>query len=276
MLKREDITLSFVTLERANFLAQSLNSVREFPNIIVFDNGTKNKSNKMLIKALAKKRKASLICSVSNDGLPRAWNQCIIQAKTDWVVLCPDDVVFRDGWFSDINEILKIRPNTKIIFGNNYDMIMIHKSIIPAIGWWEERYKQYPSSEDFDHCCRLTEIMGFAPYVMPGDHVQGPERRIRLSRKTTKDQYFSDANFTYWCTSEFSICEPLCHEIPHPKTCDYFERNPSQETGYDFHDRKWKVAEKGLLNIDGQYWERLLPDIDFYPEITEEYWEKYK
>jgi hypothetical protein len=277
-INKEDITVCFVTLERAAFLMQSLASLGPFPNIIVHDNGTKNKNNRMIILAQAMRYHA-IFHQSENEGLPKAWNQCIINSNTDWVVLCPDDIIFRNGWLEDVNKILAIRPNTKMIFGNNSDMTILHKSIIPTFGWLDERYKQYPSSEDYDLHCRLTEILGFSPYTMPGDHVQGPERQLRLTRKTTKDQFLAPNNFTYWCNSEFSEVAPLCEEIPHAKTADYFEKDPSQETGYDFHAKKWKVCDEhdpgALLNIDGQYWKRLMPDEDPHPEVTEEYRIKY-
>jgi glycosyltransferase involved in cell wall biosynthesis len=278
-LERYDITTGFVTLERSHFLARSLDSLG-FTQRIIYDNGTQNPVAKFQIKARAHTQAGKYIRSEKNEGLPKAWNQCIINAQTDWVILCPDDVIFRRDWIEDVNKILDHKPNTKIIFGNNYDMIMLHKSIIPVVGWLDERYKQYPSSEDYDFHLRLVEIIGFSPYTMPGDHVQGPEREKRLRRKTTREQYFSEKNFTYWCTSEFSIVPPLCTEIPHPKTANYFQRDPNQETGYDFHAKKWQVCEEGekgaLLNIDGQYWKRLIPDVDPYPEITEQYRRKYE
>jgi glycosyltransferase involved in cell wall biosynthesis len=280
MIRAKDITLAFVCLERHNLLQLSLKSVEGHPSILVCDNGSSNATNKNLIKAYAKKTGADYFRNETNEGLPKAWNLCTIISDTDWVALCPDDVIFRANWLESVNKILEIRPKTKIILGNNYNMILLHKSIIPVLGWWEERYKQYPSSEDYDFHLRLTELIGFSPYTMPGDHVVGSERQIRLSRKTIKEQYFDLKNFTYWCTSEFSVVPVLCDEIPQIRNCDYFKKNPNQETGYDFHNRKWRVCEPSddgaLLNIDGQYWKRLMPDFDPYPDTTEIYRKTYQ
>jgi len=277
----DEVTLAFVTLERPPFLAQSLASVaKDFKHVIVYDNGSQNVANRNLNRAWAQKHKCQYIHVEKNEGLPKAWNQCIIKAPTDWVVLCPDDVIFRPDWVSDC-QLLMERKETKIILGNNYDMIMLHKSVIPTFGWLEERYKQYPSSEDYDMHLRFAELIGFSPYTMPGDHVQGAERTIRMDRanKLTEKEYLSEKNFTAWCTSPFSKTEVLCTEIPHPKTANYFTKDPNQETGYDFHAKKWKVCYEGepgaLLNIDGQFWKRLLPDLNPYPEVTEEYRQRY-
>ena len=276
----ENTTLVFVCLERADFLAKSLASVKGAPNIVVVDNGTRNTHSKIKIKAAAMKAGARLVIMSENEGLPKAWNRGIIEAKTDWVALCPDDVVFREGWAESFKEICTAFA-PKVVLGNNYDMILLHKSLIPQFGWLEERYKQYPSSEDYDYHLRLTEAIGFSPYTMPGDHIQGKEREVRMQRaKLSEEQYLSKPNFTFWCTSPWSKFDVFCDEIPHLKVANYFEKNESEETGYDFHKKKWEVCDeandKALLNIDGQFWRRKMPDVDPYPKITEAYRKKYE
>ena len=279
-LTPKDITLAFVTLERPPFLAESLKSVEGFPNIIVYDNGSKNPANINLAKAWAKRFDCQFIRSETNDGLPKAWNRCIIESKTNWVVLCPDDIIFDPNWLSYVNQVLTERPQTLMLFGNISDIILLHKKVITKFGWLEERYQGGVSSEDYDLHLRLTEIFGFSPYTWPGDHIQGHEREIRIARKTTKEDYFKKHNFTYWCNSEFSSVPLLGKEIPHSKTNHWNAHvEPGNTPGYIFHDTKWKVCSKhdegALLNIDGQYWKRLIEDVDPYPKITQKYRNQY-
>jgi glycosyltransferase involved in cell wall biosynthesis len=277
-----NLTICFVTLERFDFLKRSVESVKGFDSIIIYDNGTRSKNKEYLIKATAKKNKATYIRSKTNDGLPKAWNQCIIESKTDWVCLCPDDFIFAADWKESLERILEIKPHVKFIAGNNYDCLILHKSLIPITGWLEERYQGGVSAEDYDFHLRLTEKIGFSPYVMPGDHVVGHEREVRLKRKITKEQFYDKRNFTYWCNSEFSEVGLLGEEIPHKKDDTWNKWVEKGNTpGYAFHDLKWELCTKqpaadGLLNIDGQFWRRIIEDIDPYPKITAEYKERYK
>lgn len=284
MISKSEMTLCFVTVDRPMFLKESLSSVAKFPNLIVYDNGSSS-SNINLTKAFSKKYNTSVIFCEKNEGLMKAWNQCIINSNTDWVCVCPDDIVFRKDWFDDFNKILTKRPQTKIVFGNNYDCIIIHKSIIPKIGWWDENYRQYPSSEDYGFHLNLTNILGYSPYCWPGDHIQGDERKRRLEVvNKNKINYLREDNFTYWCTYPDSLCDVFCKEIPHIKDgASYAKKDPNVETGQQYFDRIYEQCEEkdegSLLNIDCLYYrlrDRSGKTISNpYPEITKEYERKY-
>lgn len=258
-MNKNQITLCFVTLERASFLAQALNSVADMPNILVYDNGTESNLNKNLIKATALKNKARYIRTDKNEGLMRAWNKCIEESSTDWVACMPDDVVFREGWFKDLQDVLEERTWVKIVFGNNYDCIIVKKDAIKK-PFWNENYKQYPSMEDYDKHLELTEELGFSPYCWPGDHVRGNDRLKRLEvAEKAKNNYLSSDNFTFWFTYEGF--QPLCHEIPHPKNAAaYAKKDPKIETGQEYFNKVWQQCQENdpgaLLNIDCLWYRR--------------------
>jgi len=279
-MNKEDITIAFVSLERHVFLQQSIESVKDFPKLLIYDNGSTNYTSKLMLSAYSKKYKSSYIRNEKNEGLSKAWNQCIIKAKTEWVALCPDDVIFREDWFKDLNKILELRPWTKVVFGNNYDCIILHKSIIPVIGWLDENFKQYPSCEDYQLHLRLSKVLGYSPYCWPGDHIQGEERfkRLEIATEAAKN-YLREDNFTYWCTYQNSICKPLCYEIPHKKDgASYAKKNLNVETGEQYFLRNWEICNSNdfgaLLNIDCQFYKLKKEGKwanTFYPEIIEMY-----
>lgn len=270
MLTEKDITVCIVSLERPNFLHATLNSISSYlpENVIVYDNGTKQRLS--LVKAYAQKFKQfNWVFSDKNEGLAKAWNQGLLMAKTDWVALAPDDVFFRKDWIQDLNKVLTVRPGIIFVAGQHFDLPIMHKSMIEKIGYWEERYAGGVSAEDDDYYLRIVEKLGFSPQVYPGDHIQGAEREARMKLITTKETFNREDNWTYFCDSRWSIVPTLVNSIPHPVNHNWNNfLEKGNIPGIKFHHQKWSQchadSEGALLNKDGTFWKRILPEVNYY------------
>lgn len=265
-LTEKDITIFVSHLERPNLLVQTLNSIKDYcpENVIVYDNGTKQRLSQ--VKAFAQKFKQfEWVFADVNEGLSKAWNQGLLMAKTDWIALAPDDVIFREDWIEDLNMILGVRPGIIFVAGQHFDLPIFHRSMIEKVGYWEERYAGGVSAEDDDYYLRIVEKLGFSPQVWPGDHIQGPERERRLAVATTQQTFNRRDNWTYFCDSRWSIVPTLVNSIPHPinHNWDNFLKEGC-ENGITFHRKKWTPCapddKKALLAKDGTFWKRVLPD----------------
>lgn len=264
-LTEKDITIVVASLERPHFLVQTLNSIKDYcpENVIVYENGTKQKLNQ--IKAYAQKfKRFHWVMADTNMGLSYAWNQGLKLAKTDWIALAPDDVIFRPDWIDDFNKVLSVREGIIFVGGQHFDLPVMHRSILDRVGYWDERYAGGVDAQDDDYYLRMVEILGFSPQVWPGDHIQGPERQRRLKLATTEETFNRKDNWTYFCDSRWSIVPTLVNSIPHPVNHNWDEFLEREENGITFHHKKWNPCSpndpKALLAKDGTFWKRILPD----------------
>ncbi|MHA2366121.1 MAG: glycosyltransferase family 2 protein [Candidatus Hodarchaeales archaeon] len=269
-VKDKDITIQVVSLNRPTFLYKTLLSLGDFPgeNVIVYDNNTPPGNNLNLIKTFAKKfDKYQWIFSDKNSGCGGAWNYGLKYAKTDWVVQAPDDVIFRPDWLDIFNKILKVRKDIIFVAGAEYDLPIFHREMLYKVGLWDERCCKGVSAEDDDHYLRTVEALGFTPRVEIGDHIGGAERIEREKLVPSKEVFDREDNWTYFCDSRHSDFPPLAVEIPHSRG-DFWNNflTDGDKPGIGFFNKKWsrchKSDPKALLNKDGTFWKRELPEKD--------------
>jgi len=295
-----NITIVIVSYYRGHRLNRCLDTLKNVPNIIVWDNNTTGEELLKVKQAEQNHPNVKFIYSDENFGLTKAWNQGIIQSKTDWVLLTCDDMLFDQDWFEVLNNILKEKPHLEQIHLNAWNAVAFHKQTIVRIGWWDERYRYYPSMEDDDWYLRTVEDLGYSPYGTYAKHNNFPEFYLNNLKPylNKKEEWFNkEDNFTYYCNSEHSKYKVIGLSTITGQEEDAGSRNTFEGsfekkdnikekytlTGIEFHHRKWEhITDSTLLNKegmllgkDGKIWRRKEFDVDFYPEIRNEYAKKY-
>jgi glycosyltransferase involved in cell wall biosynthesis len=288
------ITIVIVSYYRGSRLNKCLDTLKNIPNIIVWDNNTTGEELEKVKLAEQNHPNVKFIYSNENVGLTKAWNQGIIQSETDWVLLTCDDMLFDEDWFDVLNNILDEKPHLEQIHLNAWNAVVFHKQTIVRMGWWDERYRYYPSMEDDDWYLRTVEELGYSPYGTYAKHFNFPKEYIKglqpyLNKK--EKLFHQQDNFTYYCTSEYSNHKVIGLSTITGQEDDAGSRNNSEGSmdkgnnlnGIEFHHMKWEpinnpymLEQEGiLLGKDGRIWKRNYPELDFYPEIRNEYAKKY-
>ena len=290
-----NLTIVIVSYYRGDRLRKCLDTLKLAPNIIVWDNNTTGDELKKIQSIEKDFPNVKFIYSEENVGLTKAWNQGIIQSQTDWVLLTCDDMLFDEDWFEVLTKIIQEKPHLEQIHLNAWNAIAIHKKTIVRMGWWDERYRYYPSMEDDDWYLRTVEILGYSPYGGIADHIPFPQDYINvvLPYINKREINFSQPdNFTYYCSSEYSDYKIIGKSTITGEEDDAGSRNNNEGsidrgnnmTGVEFHHIKWQSVDPRfeslendniLLGKDGRCWKRKTHDLDFYPETRNKYAKKY-
>lgn len=293
-MTKQDITIVVVSYYRANRLRRCLDTLLDVPNIIVWDNNTTGEELQK-IQVLANERPhIKFIFNKENVGIPKAWNQGLINSPTDWVVLTCDDMLFDSDWFEVFTSILKEKPQLEQIHLNAWNAVAMHKQTIVRMGWWDEGYRYYPSMEDDDWYLRTVEALGYSPYGTWAEHIPFPAdylEGIKPYVDAKKELFNKEDNFTYYCNSPHSTYKIIGKSTITGQEDDAGSRNNTggstdrgnNMTGVQYHYTKWQevnnptlLTQPGiLLSKDGRIWKRILPDLDFYPEIRKQYARQY-
>ncbi len=96
------------------------------------------------------------------QSMTALWNKGLLYSSGDWVLVCNDDVLLKDGWRKYLEEIADEKRHKQIILCA-YSAFCIHKSVIPLLGWFDERFTG-GYYEDVDWQMRLGES-GFEELV---------------------------------------------------------------------------------------------------------------
>ena len=100
-------------------------------------------------------RKIRICESAYRSTVQEAWNLGIMLSDTRFVIFVSSDVVFTsDKWIRNIADT--INRGGEYIIVENHAMFCIDKTIIPIMGWFDERYKLGPHF-DTDFMIRSTE-----------------------------------------------------------------------------------------------------------------------
>ncbi|MBF93380.1 MAG: hypothetical protein CMB78_06360, partial [Euryarchaeota archaeon] len=306
MLSYKDITPIIVHYYRGNIVRNCIESLKDCPHIILWDNNSSEKHIKLLNDIDKDFNNVEIIYNKDNVGWGRACNQSIIQSKTDWVLLSGDDMIYEPYWLDVLNDILKEKPHLEQIHLNSFNAMVIHKKTIVRMGWWDERYRVFPTQDDDDWYLRTVEQLGYSPYGTYGEHYQLETKQPDyLKNELTphlekKEEYFHRKdNFTYFCNSDYSKHKVIGNDTISGQTVETAGRNidnkflaargdevrhdETKMSGYEFHTKKWSLLweegcgknPKALLAKDGLFFTRTLTDEELYQSVVREYRIKY-
>lgn len=294
-MELKDITIFIISYYRGHRLRECLEGLKDMPNIIVWDNNTTGKELELIKQTEKTFPNVKFIYSKENVGFSKACNQGFILSNTDWVMLTADDMLFDSDWFNSLKNILKEKPHLEQIHLNSFNCMAFHKKTIVRMGWWDERYRYWPTMDDDDWYLRTVEILGYSPYGGFPKHLSFPNGYKESLKEETnlREHYFNkEDNFTYFCNSEFSLYPVVGKNTITGQKDDAGSRNEGEGSidrenninGIQFHHLKWQPIDPRLESIkkdniflgkDGRCWKRKLPDLDFYPEVRNEYAKKY-
>jgi glycosyltransferase involved in cell wall biosynthesis len=292
---KSDVTIVIVSYYRGDRLKRCLDTLDNSFPVIVWDNNTTGEELNKVKIAEKSHPNVNFTYNKENVGLVKAWNMGIIHSKTDWVLLTCDDMLFDKDWFDVFTSILKEKPHLEQVHLNSFNCLVLHKKTIVRMGWWDERYRYYPSMEDDDWYLRTVEILGYSPYGGFPKHLSFPEgyKESLKEEINLKKYYFNkEDNFTYFCNSEYSPYKIIGKSTTTGGGEDAGSRNNSvgsmdrgnNMTGIEFHHLKWKIVDPRLESVkkdsillgkDGRCWKRIQHDLDFYPDIRNKYAKKY-
>jgi glycosyltransferase involved in cell wall biosynthesis len=293
-MKKSDLTVLIVSYYRGNRLRRCIETIKDVPNIMVWDNNTTGEELDIIKQVEKDYPNVKFIYSPENVGFPKACNQGFILSNTDWVMFCADDMMFEEDWFDILNSIIDEKPQLEQIHLNAWNAFLFHKQTIVRMGWWDERYKFYPSMEDDDWYLRTVEILGYSPYGTWAEHIPFPKEYLDVIKPyvdSKKDLVDREDNFTHYNNSVHSKYKVIGKSTITGQEDDAGSRNNTggsldrgnNLTGVEFHHLKWEpvsnpslLGNEGiLLSKDGRIWKRKLPDLDFYPKVRKQYAKQY-
>ena len=170
-MKPSELTVLIVSYYRGDRLRKCIETLHLIPNIIVWDNNTTGEELEKIKQIEKDFPNIKFIYSLENVGFPKACNQGFILSDTDWVMFCADDMIFEEDWFDILNNILNEKPQLEQIHLNAWNAFAFHKQTVVRMGWWDERYRFYPSMEDDDWYLRTVEELGYSPYGTWAEHI---------------------------------------------------------------------------------------------------------
>ena len=293
-MNSSNLTIFIISYYRPSRLLKCLQTLTDMPNIIVWDNNTTGDALKSIKEIANTYPKVKFIFNEENVGFSKACNQGFILSETDWVMFCADDMLFDDGWFEMLQNILIENPRLEQIHLNAWNAMVFHKKTVVRMGWWDERYRYWPTMDDDDWYLRTVELLGYSPYgtYNPMYGFNKPYIDALKPFLDIKEELFNrQDNITYYCNSEYSKYKVIGRSTITGQEDDAGSRNNSNGsvektglTGVEFHHQKWQLfyfpdkinkVDRGILGKDGRIWRRVMPDINWYPEVRSEYARKY-
>jgi hypothetical protein len=185
-------------------------------------------------------------------SLTHCWNQGIIKPRVwEWTVLANDDVQFDADWIGKLNACMSGRPHALHIGmaypTNRYSCFAVHRDLVRAIGWFDERFKGY-FYEDDDWHLRMCEYVA----CKPGTRVH------------ERDE-----------DGIFAVCDCALHDHAlRAADANRFQKRAglSRDANKAFFAQKWREDKDGWLSkgkIDGEYrrFVRALPEVNPYPGV---------
>lgn len=186
--------------ERFDMLQNLIKSIRKFnssSNIIVNVNGNivdefneEYRSN--LYNFLALYPKTFLHVWPEFRSLAKGWNNCIISATTDNIIILNDDLLITSkDFFVDVENGIKLH-NGLFRINENFGMIVVNRDQIHDIKYFDERLLGF-GKEDADMMERYRNIYGTMIPSIESNHIQN------------LNSFISQSGFQKWNNTKFPL-----------------------------------------------------------------------
>jgi GT2 family glycosyltransferase len=257
-----NVALSVITCNAPQAAARTVRSAGlPLDRCIVVSNGSCDAADAEIATALpglaelVHVRPAHGVSYCMNVGLrlpaQRTW-----RPRPEWAVLTQDDVGFDADWMARLTAAIAEKPNAlqfNMAYPTcSYSCVAIHRDLVKAIGWWDERFTGM-FFEDDDWHLRLSEFAGCPPGTRVHEKdVDGIFASVKCAR------HGGD----------------LQTERAKDRARFGFKSALSRAVNEEFFYRKWRRSETGGWagkgKINGQYsnWERALPEVNPYPGVS--------
>jgi hypothetical protein len=151
-----DLTIAVPTRHRLESLQRLFESILEtasvIPHLLFLHDAPEDRSSALWA---SQQQTIKNLEFTSKQSMTALWNNAILRSSTDWVLICNDDVVFRAGWAEYISRATRLVGDKQIQLCG-YSAFCVHKSLIPLLGWFDERFTG-GYYEDVDWQMRLGE-----------------------------------------------------------------------------------------------------------------------
>lgn len=113
------------------------------------------------------------VCEIPfKSSCAHTWNLSIILSRTQYVIICADDLELRPGWYEALIEQINLKYDYILI--DNHRLFCINKGVIPYLGWPDENFK----GGCFEDCDMMVRVR---------------HKKIRLSNITSNWAIHKDA-----------------------------------------------------------------------------------
>ena len=141
---------------------------------------------------------------LKNKSLAKAWNRCVSQSSTDWVLISNDDIEFRTGWWESFREY-----SEEYLWLGCSHCFCIHKQLYEVVGSFDEGFS-YLGYEDDDYLIRMEQsglpiMYGASGFPYDGDRfaqfiVHHHCSRVNFGSNPNRDYFFSKwkHHLPYW------------------------------------------------------------------------------
>ena len=175
------------------------------------------------------------------SSLTRLWNKCQIYSETEWVLVCNDDAIFKDGWYEYLTETIKSNKYLQINL-LHYGGFCLNRRMILKNGWHDERFK--------------------------GGGYEDIDWQVRLKESNLRDLLDYSQDFKFIDHGKFDDGTNWDGKNNH------FHMQEKWRKNYKHWDSPVTTARRGKKFVFHTPCFRQMPELDWYPEITK-MWSKH-
>ena len=142
-----------------------------------------------------------VIDNLNHRCLVDTWNFCIRETKTEYLMISNDDVIFKYGWFEEIN---KEEYKDKLYLAQSYCFI-VKKELFDKVGFFDEGFKQI-GFEDEDYYLRMLEKKVPMVYGSSGEYPFDGDRILQylIHKDGTSNDYSSNSQNAIYMRNKYN------------------------------------------------------------------------
>lgn len=265
---RFEYSIGIASYNRPLLVKRLLDSIKEldFKKVLIVDES--NEDEFLEVLSLAKFFKVDLIRKDRQRGVANSWNLVFLYTPTRYVILACEDVYVKPeaNIFEYFDEAFRKKFYRAALMRS--DIVGMDKSIIPLVGWYDERFIK-SHCEDTDYVLRMREKLGILDWTVPvcfpsPKPIREFENEYVVHDRWKYRRYWVEDMYSFTKREGSSPVEKYFlekWEIDREKLENIFPGSTKNKNDYEL------IAIAGETNSV----KRKLPEIDFYPEVTERY-----